>query len=118
MIVLRHIVMWKFLDEAEGLTKQQNMSLVAGQLLALEGVVPELFGIEVGMDVQHSPESYDMAIIGTFRDTNGMLAYRSHPEHVKISQYMKLVTYERVTADIYVDDTVYFEMPTDEVLIN
>ena len=40
--MLKHVVMWKFKDEAEGNSKEFNMQYVIKGLSALLGVVPEL----------------------------------------------------------------------------
>lgn len=102
MKVLKHIVMWKFSDEAEGMTKQQNMAIVTERLRGLIGVVPSLMALEIGEDVLHSGASYDMALICTFRDVDGMLAYRDDPNHRAVAEYIHKVIYDRVTADFYV----------------
>ena len=41
MKILKHIVMWKFLDNAEGKTKAENMRFAAENLRALVGVAPK-----------------------------------------------------------------------------
>ena len=103
MNVLKHIVMWKFKDDAEGNTKARNMDLVSRRLRSLIGVVPSLIDLTIGQDVLHSSASFDMGLICTFQDIDGMLAYRDHPAHREISEFIARVTYDRVTADFYVD---------------
>ena len=97
--MLKHIVFWRFLDEACGKTKQENMDLIKEGLLSLMGKVPSLRSAEVGQDVLHSDASYDMGLICTFDDIDGMLAYRDHPEHVKVASYIAKVKSDRVVID-------------------
>ena len=97
--MLKHVVFWKFLEEAEGHTKQENMDLVKDALLALEGVVPTLRSAEVGQDVLHSPASYDMCLICTFDDMPGFIEYRDHPEHQKVLAYLGKVIADRKVID-------------------
>ena len=97
--MLKHIVFWKFLDEAEGHTKQENMDIVKDGLMSLVGKVPSLISAEVGQDVLHSGMSFDMCLICTFNDLDGMLAYRDHPEHVKVASYIAKAKYERAVID-------------------
>ena len=97
--MLKHIVFWRFLDEAEGHTKQENMDIVKEGLMSLVGKVPSLIAAEVGQDVLHSDMSFDMCLICTFEDLDGMKAYRDHPEHVKVASYIAKVKYERAVID-------------------
>lgn len=97
--MLKHIVFWRFLDEAEGHTKQENMDIVKEGLMSLVGKVPSLISAEVGQDVLHSGMSFDMCLICTFEDIEGMKGYRDHPEHVKVASYIAKVKYERAVVD-------------------
>ncbi|MCR5610703.1 MAG: Dabb family protein [Clostridiales bacterium] len=97
--MLKHIVFWKFLDNAEGHTKQENMEIVRDALMSLVGRVPSLVSAEVGMDALHTPASSDMCLICTFPDKEGFIAYRDHPEHQKILAYLGKVIAERKVID-------------------
>jgi len=97
--MIRHIVCWKFKDEAEGRTKQENMDLIAGKLRALMGVVPSLISLDVGKNVIPGDMAYDMGLVCTFKDIEGLEAYRVHPKHQEISQYVGKVNASRVTVD-------------------
>lgn len=97
--MLKHIVFWRFADEACGHTRQENMDIVKEGLMGLVGVVPSLRAAEVGQDVLHSDMSFDMCLICTFDDLNGMLEYKDHPEHVKVASYIAKVKTERAVID-------------------
>lgn len=97
--MLKHIVFWRFANEACGHTKQENMDIVAKGLMGLVGVVPSLISAEVGQDVLHSDMSYDMCLTCVFNDLEGMLAYKDHPEHVKVAGYIAQVKTERAVID-------------------
>ena len=99
--MLKHIVFWRFLDEACGHTKQENMDIIKDGLLSLMGKVPSLRSAEIGQDVLHSGMSFDMCLICTFDDLDGMFAYRDHPEHVKVASYIAQVKTERAVVDYY-----------------
>lgn len=101
--MLKHIVMWKLKDFAEGRTKAENIELIKKELTALAGIVPELRGIELGVDELGSDMSYDMALTCIFDDMNGMNAYKVHPEHVRVSNYIARVRQARVVVDYYTD---------------
>ncbi len=97
--MLTPLVFWRFLDSAEGHTKQENMDIVKEGLLGLMGKVPSLRSAEVGQDVLHSGMSFDMCLICDFDDLDGMIAYRDHPEHVKVAGYIAKVKSERAVID-------------------
>ena len=40
--MIRHVVMWKFKSEAEGKTKEENMTLVRDALYALVPIISEI----------------------------------------------------------------------------
>lgn len=97
--MFKHIVFWRFLDEACGKTKQENMDIVKEGLLSLKGKVPTLLSAEVGQDVLHTEASSDMCLICTFDNKEGFFVYRDHPEHLKVLAYIKQVISERKIID-------------------
>lgn len=101
--MIKHIVLWKFLDEAEGHTKEENMDIVKSSLTALLPIIPQIRSFEIGKDVLHSEMSYDMALIMTFDSLDDLDAYKNHPEHRKVSAYVKRVRSGRVSADFVIE---------------
>ena len=103
MKLLKHVVIWRFFDEAEGRSREENMRLVAEKLRALVGVAPTLLSLEVGQDVLRSEQSGDMALVCEFENVEAMHAYRDFPPHAEISRYIKRVASERRVADFYIE---------------
>ncbi|MBR3298007.1 MAG: Dabb family protein [Clostridia bacterium] len=101
--ILKHLVIWRFREEAEGKTREENMRLVADALRALVGVAPTLLSLEVGEDVLHSEQSGDMALVCEFKSIEDMHAYRDFPPHAEISAYIKKVACERRVADFFIE---------------
>lgn len=99
--MIRHIVMWKFAEKAEGKTREENLDLVKSMLTALyeSGKVEGLRRMEIGKDVLHSDMSYDMVLLTEFDSMDALKAYKVFPDHVKISEYVKLVRTARATVD-------------------
>ncbi len=98
--MIRHVVMWRFAENAEGRTRRENMEYVRDRLLALKTVIPELKRMEVGFDVSHTDMSYDMMLLTEFDSLDALHTYKVHPEHVKVSQYVAKVKTARVVADV------------------
>ena len=46
--MIKHIVMWKLKEEAEGNNKEENISIVKDKLNALTHVIEEILSLEVG----------------------------------------------------------------------
>ena len=97
--MIKHIVMWKFKDSAEGKTKEENIAFVRDSLYALVGVIDEIKKMEIGADISHTDMSMDMVLLTEFESVADMKAYAVHPEHVKVSTYVRKVIESRVVLD-------------------
>lgn len=97
--MLKHIVMWKLADNAEGRTKEENLGYIRERLLALRPIIPEIRSMELGRDELHSEMSYDMALVMEFDDIAAMKRYKVHPDHVAVSEYVKKVRIARTVVD-------------------
>ena len=99
--MLKHVVMWKLKEQAEGKSKAENARFMKENLEALFGVVPELKSVQVGVNVKESDMAYDAVLISEFENEEAFAAYKVHPEHVKISSYCKKIRESRVVVDFY-----------------
>ena len=97
--MLKHIVMWRFKDGAEGKTALEHSAWMKQHLEALVGVGPELHSLEYGVDVLRSAASYDGVLTVTVDDLDALSRYANHPEHIKIVEYAKRVAESRVAVD-------------------
>ena len=97
--MIRHVVMWKFLDSAEGKTKQENMQIVKDSLYALLPIIPEIKRMEIGIDVKHTDMSMDLMLLTEFDNMDTLAYYANHPEHLKVSGYVRKVIETRVVLD-------------------
>lgn len=99
--MLKHVVMWKLKEQAEGKTKAENARFMKEHLEALLGVIPELKSVQVGINVKESDMAYDAVLISEFEDEEALAVYKVHPEHMKISLYCKKIRESRVVVDFY-----------------
>ena len=97
--MIRHVVMWKFKNCAEGKSKQENMELVRESLYALPAIIPEIKRMEIGFDVKHTDMSMDMILLTEFDSLDTLAFYAEHPEHLKVSAYVRKVIETRVVLD-------------------
>ncbi|ERI94363.1 stress responsive A/B barrel domain protein [Clostridiales bacterium oral taxon 876 str. F0540] len=72
-----HIVFFKLADPT-----QVNVEKARNILLNMEGQIPQLKYLEVGVDLLHTERSYDIVLITKFECKNEMDAYQVHPFHV------------------------------------
>jgi hypothetical protein len=72
-----HIVFFKLAEPTP-----VNMEKAKNILTAMEGQIPQLKYIEVGVDVLHTERSFDISLITKFECKNDMDAYQVHPFHV------------------------------------
>ena len=78
-----HIVFFK-LKNKEQAPEARNI------LLSMEGQIPELKGLEVGVDVLHTERSYDLALVTRFDSLEDMNTYQVHEYHVnEVLKYLK-----------------------------
>lgn len=97
--MVKHIVMWKFKENAEGLTKQQNLLKVKNALEALPEKIDFIRSIEVRFNINNNGKNYDAVLMSEFDSLEDVKRYRDHPEHKKISSYVALVREERSCVD-------------------
>lgn len=91
--MIRHVVMWKF---REG--ERENMFRFLDGLKGLQGVIPELVDMEVGVD-QGGDGHYDAVLISTFRSREDLEAYKKDPRHVAVSSLCKSIRESRAAVD-------------------
>ncbi|HEX5623103.1 MAG TPA: Dabb family protein [Sulfuricurvum sp.] len=86
--MLVHIVMFQFKEE----NKEANMAQVKGLLEALPSKIETLRSMEAGIDISNSERSFDLALISTFDDPEGLSFYATHPAHLEVVSLIKEVT--------------------------
>ena len=95
--MLKHIVMWKLKEEAEGRNRMENAQLMKEKLESLDGVIDELISIEVGIDV--GINDFDVVLYSEFRNREDLEAYMEHAEHKKVSEFVSKIREDRVAVD-------------------
>jgi hypothetical protein len=97
--LIKHIVMWKLKDFAEGQTKSENLSIIKTRLEALKDKIEQIRFLEVGINLNQSEQAYDAVLCSEFSSLEDLNIYKNHPEHVKISQFVSKVREARVVVD-------------------
>lgn len=102
--MLKHVVMWRFAEGAEGKSREAHACWMKEHLEALVGIVPEIISLEVGVDHGHGPMSYDAVLTVCFADREAMQRYKGHPAHQAVSNYCKKVRESRTVVDYDVNE--------------
>jgi len=97
--MITHIVMWKLKDEAEGNGKEENFAVIRDRLEALLPVIPELKSIHVYRNVNPTDKNADVVLVTAFDSLEDLNVYATHPEHVKVGQFIASVTSARYAID-------------------
>jgi hypothetical protein len=91
--------MWRFKNEAEGAMKADNLRKAKTLLDSLPENISVIRFFEVGVDVLRSDSSYDLALISKFENQRDLLLYQTHPEHVKVVEFLRKVHVSKVVVD-------------------
>jgi hypothetical protein len=97
--MIKHIVLWKLKDYAEGSTKQENALKVKVLLENMRGKIPGMLKLEVGINFEGSDTASDIVLYTEFESRNALDAYQIHPLHMKVKEFIPLVRTERRVAD-------------------
>ena len=79
---MTHIVFMKF--PSRSIAEQ-----VKEKLLGMEGKIPSLRSIEVGIDIVRSERSWDLSLLTRFDDRAGLDAYATHPVHLEVLNFIR-----------------------------
>lgn len=97
--MIKHIVLWKLKEEANGHDKATNAKLIKQKLEDLNGKIPGLLKIEVGIDFLQTPESADVVLYSEFESKEALLVYAEHPLHKAVMPFILEARNERRVAD-------------------
>jgi hypothetical protein len=86
--MIKHIVMMR-LNDVGAKEKQDQLQQIKLKLEALLGIVPSLKEMEVGLNFSDRDTAFDLVLVSMFDNEAGLEAYRVHPAHVKVLDYLK-----------------------------
>ena len=100
--MLKHIVLFKLKQHAEGATKEANAKKIKADLEALKGKISQIKHLEVGINCIPGESAYDIAIYSEFAGEADLNSYLKHPEHVKVAEFIGKIRESRVAVDYLV----------------
>jgi len=97
--MVRHIVLWRLKESANGRGKTENAAEIKRLLEGLDGKIPGLLKLEVGFDFSRTPESSDILLYSEFDSRAALDAYQVHPLHEAVKPFIMAARDERRLID-------------------
>jgi hypothetical protein len=102
--MIRHIVMWKLKDEAEGASREKNAEKLKLVLEGLKTSIDEIKNVEVGIQINsEDDEALDVVLICDFENELDFKMYTRNSAHKKAVKFIDSVIEKRVFVDYHVD---------------
>jgi len=97
--MIKHIVMWKLKEQAEGADRQANAQEMKRRLDACADIVPGILQFEVALAQPGLEATYDVVLVSAFENKEALEAYANHPTHQALMPFFKAVRDERQCMD-------------------
>ncbi len=90
--MVKHVVLWSFNDK-------KDISIAKELLESLQGNVPHMLSLEVGVNFNENSSAYDLALITTHHDRASLEAYQDDSFHGEIRNKLNGIKSSRIFAD-------------------
>jgi len=97
--MIKHIVMWKLKEEAEGADRASNAREMKRRLDECAGVVPGIITFEVTLAQADLEATYDVVLYSEFTDRAALAAYIAHPVHQAVVPFIGAIREGRQCMD-------------------
>lgn len=97
--MIKHIVMWKLKENAEGNSKADNAKIIKRDLEALVGQVDVIRHLEVGINIKEDSQNYDVVLVSDFDNMEDLSKYANDERHLKVVKFVKKVVEDRIAVD-------------------
>lgn len=98
--MIKHIVMFKLSENADGKTKKENLDIALNMLKNFKELIPVIKDFKAVANSADAPNSnYDIALICDFESIDDLNEYQNHPEHLKFGKFITQVRESRACID-------------------
>jgi heme-degrading monooxygenase HmoA len=97
--MIKHIVMWKLKDQAEGADRATNAQEMKRRLDACANVVPGILKFEVMLAQPGLEATYDVVLYSEFESKEALAAYAAHPTHKAVAPFIGAIREARQCMD-------------------
>lgn len=96
--MIKHIVFWRMNGETPA-KRATQAAAIKQALEALNGRIPGLLRLEVGIDISGDADASDVVLYSEFADRAALESYHHHPEHQKAAPLVRAARCERRVVD-------------------
>lgn len=100
--MVRHIVLWNYAEGFSDTENLENAKKMKAELENLKSLIDGVVEIQVHIDAIASGNRAIM-LDSLFESRAALEAYATHPEHVRVGQFVRAVTRDRACFDYEVD---------------
>lgn len=98
--MIKHIVMFKLSENADGKTKKENLDIALNMLKNFKELIPVIKDFKAVANSTDAPDSnYDISLICDFESIDDLNEYQNHPEHLKFGKFITQVRESRACID-------------------
>ncbi|OON63081.1 stress responsive protein [Massilia sp. KIM] len=97
--MLKHIVMWKLKEHAEGRDRAANAREMKRRLDECAAIVPGIHTFEVVIAQPGLEATYDVVLYSEFEDRAALEAYAKHPTHQALVPFIGAIREARQCMD-------------------
>ena len=97
--MIKHIVMWKLKEFAEGADRASNARKMKDRLDACANLAPGTVRFEVALAQPGLEATYDVVLYSEFESREALAAYIDHPTHQALKPFIGAVRDERQCMD-------------------
>ena len=97
--MIKHIVMWKLKEQAEGADRAANALEMKRRLDACATIVPGIIAFEVTLAQPDLEATYDVVLYSEFADRAALGAYIAHPVHQAVVPFIGAIREARQCMD-------------------
>jgi hypothetical protein len=97
--MIKHIVLWKLKEHAEGKPKAENAAMLKRELESMTSRIPEIRKLEAGINFNAGQDAYDLALFSEFATKRDLDTYQNHPEHQRVVSILRRLRETRVVVD-------------------
>jgi hypothetical protein len=102
--MLKHIVMWKLKEEAEGASRSENAREMKRRLDECAGIVPGILKFEVVLAQPGLEATCDVVLYSEFTGKEALEAYAQHPTHKALVPFIGAIREARQCMDFIVEE--------------
>ena len=97
--MIKHIVMFKLKESAEGRSRADNIKALQSMLEALPAKIKEIGFFEVGINFLEASVAFDLVLVSQFESIEALHSYQKHPEHLKVFDFVAKTCESRIVVD-------------------